>query len=196
MLQVSHVINEVLASRTYILSMEGVPHFWLVDCGDVQPLLERIVAIGGERFVVKGVLLTHVHYDHIYGLPLMTKLFPSLRVYTNKAGCEALSNERLNMSKYHCDPVCYEGPNVVVCGEGAEIELFEGVSAKVYEVPGHNPSCLCFEVGKYLFSGDAWIPGMKVVTTLPGADKQLASLSQDRIQALAQGKVVCPGHKV
>ena len=196
MLRVSHIVNSVFTSRTYILSNEGEKAFWIVDCGDVEPLLERFSALAGEGYSVKGVLLTHAHYDHIYGLPHLAALFPQLRVYTNAAGQMALMDPRLNMSKYHGDPIVFASDRVEVCDEGARIALFDGVAANVYATPGHHPSCLTFEVGGYLFTGDAYIPGIAVVTTLPGGDKALAAASRSRILTLAAGRALCPGHEV
>lgn len=40
----------------------------LINYGDVPPLVDIMSAIGGGLFKIRGVLLTHVHYDHIYGL--------------------------------------------------------------------------------------------------------------------------------
>ena len=94
------------------------------------------------------------------------------------------------------DPIVYESENVVTCDEGSVIELFDGVQAKVYHTPGHNPSCLTYEIGDYLFTGDAYIPGVKVVTTLKGGDKAKAAESVERILRLAEGKTVCAGHEV
>lgn len=196
MLKVSHIVNSVFTSRTYILSQEGSPSVWLVDCGDVPPIVDMLSSLGGDSVIIKGVLLTHIHYDHIYGLPKLKEMFPSLRVYTNEYGKKALTDIRLNYSKYHNDPIVYESENVVTCDEGSVIELFDGVQAKVYYTPGHNPSCLTYEVGDYLFTGDAYIPGVKVVTTLKGGDKVMAAESVERILRLAEGKVVCAGHEV
>ena len=168
----------------------------LINYGDVPPLVDMTSAIGGMSFQMKGVLLTHVHYDHIYGLPRLKELFPEVRVYTNEAGREALGNEKLNYSKYHSDPIVYESGNIVVCEEGDEIELFEGVTAKVHYTPGHNPSCLTYEVENYLFTGDAYIPGLKVVTTFRGGDKKLAAKSVERILEMSEGKIICLGHEV
>ncbi|MBE6270431.1 MAG: MBL fold metallo-hydrolase [Prevotella ruminicola] len=195
MVKLVHVVNSVFTSKTYFLTQEGNPSVWLVDCGDVPPIVDMLSSMGGT-FIIKGVLLTHVHYDHIYGLPRLTEKFPSLRVYTNEYGKNALTDIRLNYSKYHNDPIEYESENVVTCDEGTMIELFDGVQAKVYHTPGHNPSCLTYEVGDYLFTGDAYIPGIKVVTTFKGGDKVRAAESVERILQLAEGKVVCPGHKV
>lgn len=196
MLQVSHIVNSVYSSMTYILSEDGGKEFWIVDCGDVPPLVDMMSAIGGVSFQLKGVLLTHVHYDHIYGLPRLREKFSSLRVYTNEYGKKALTDIRLNYSKYHNDPIVYDSENVVTCDEETVIELFDGVQAKVYHTPGHNPSCLTYEVGDYLFTGDAYIPGIKVVTTFKGGDKVKAAESVERIHRLAEGKTVCAGHEV
>lgn len=194
---VSHIVNTVFTSRTYILSQDGLSDFWIVDCGDVLPLIDKISSIcGNDSYTIKGVLLTHAHFDHIYGLPRLTELFPQIKVYTNEAGREALSDSRLNMSKYHDNPIIYKSENIKICKEGTEIELFKGLFAKVYETPGHHPSCLTFEVGDYLFTGDSYIPGVKVVTILPGANKQQAEESKQRILSLAEGKIVCSGHEM
>jgi glyoxylase-like metal-dependent hydrolase (beta-lactamase superfamily II) len=158
--------------------------------------MDLLSSMGADSSIIKGVLLTHVHYDHIYGLPRLTEMFPSLRVYTNEYGKKALTDIRLNYSKYHNDPIVYESENVMTCDEGSVIELFDGVQAKVYYTPGHNPSCLTYEIGDYLFTGDAYIPGVKVVTTLMGGDKALAVESLNKILRLGEGKVVCAGHEV
>lgn len=194
-MKVSYIVNSVFTSKTYFLTQEGNPSVWLVDCGDVPPIVDMLSSMGGA-FIIKGVLLTHVHYDHIYGLPRLTEKFPSLQVYTNEYGKNALTDIRLNYSKYHNDPIEYESENVVTCDEGTMIELFDGVQAKVYHTPGHNPSCLTYEVGDYLFTGDAYIPGIKVVTTFKGGDKVRAAESVERILRLAEGKVLCAGHVI
>ena len=178
------------------MSVDDSPEIWLVDCGDVQPLIEKLSSMTANSFLIKGVLLTHAHYDHIYGLPHLTGLFPEIKVYTNQAGKEALANERVNMSRYHEDPINYASDNVIACTDGIEIPLFQGLLAKVHYTPGHNPSCITYEVGDCIFTGDAYIPGISVVTSLPGSDKQQAANSLQRIIKLSEGKVVCPGHEL
>lgn len=68
MLKVNHIVNSVFTSKTYLLTQEGSPSMWLVDCGDVPPIVDMLSFLGGNSSLLKGVLLTHVHYDHIYGL--------------------------------------------------------------------------------------------------------------------------------
>ena len=195
-MKISHIVNTIYSSRTYCLSGNGGVKIWLVDCGDIVPLMKLLHSISGDGFKIEGVLLTHAHYDHMYGLPRLREPFPEVKVYTNEAGREALGNERINMSRYHDDPINYVSDTIVVCSEGTEIELFEGMIAKVYETPGHNGSCLTYEVGEYLFTGDSYIPGIKVVTNLLGGNKEMALKSLERIKMLAEGKILCPGHVV
>lgn len=113
--EVSYIVNSVFTSKTYYLSIQSSPDVWLVDCGDVDVLDHDLENLKGEGFVVKGVLLTHTHYDHIYGLPRLRDMFSEVRVYTNEEGRVALANERINMSRYHEDPINYESEYVVVC---------------------------------------------------------------------------------
>lgn len=190
MLKVEHIVNSIFDSMTWLLSETEGGQVWLVDCGDVDPIIERL---GGRT--VAGVLLTHAHFDHIYGLPKLMNRFPECRIYTNDIGRETLANARLNMSFYHETPLTVEGPQIRICGEGDGISLFENVTAEVYETPGHHPSCLTYMVGDFLFTGDAYIPGAKVVTNLPKGDKKLAQESLERIKELAKGKIIRCGHQ-
>ena len=169
---------------------------WLVDCGDVPPVIDYLSSLGGDLFRVEGVLLTHAHYDHMYGLPQLTKLFPDVKVVTNEYGKAMLASERKNMSRYHENPINYESENIVVCDDGRGLEVFDGLTAIAHFTPGHNPSCIAFEVGNYMFTGDSYIPRIKVVTNLPGGDKALATKSLEKIMQLAEGKILCPGHVV
>lgn len=185
MLHIDYITNSIFNSRTYILS-DGSDKVWLVDCGDVEPLL----SIVGSR-KVEGVLLTHAHFDHIYGLPSLLEKFPDVAIYTNEWGKRALADAKLNMSLYHDSPVRVDSPNVRVVKEGDKVFGFD-----VYEAPGHNPSCLCYANEEVIFTGDAYIPGCKVVANLPHCDKTQAQSSVGRILMLADGKMVFPGHTI
>lgn len=190
MLNLEYVVNSIFDSITWLLSKTEGNQVWLVDCGDIPPIIDKI----GDKKVV-GVLLTHAHFDHIYGLLELIKLFPECKVFTNEVGRITLTDPKLNMSLYHESPLSMEGTQVQICKEGDEIALYEDAVAKVYETPGHHPSCLTYLVDDYLFTGDAYIPGLKVVTNLPKGNKEHARKSLDRIQGLAIGKTICPGHR-
>lgn len=195
MINIGFITNTIFSSRTYWLTENRQKDVWLVDCGDCEEIVSRLPK--DSRIV--GVLLTHVHFDHIYGLNRLMQLFPDCKVYTNDFGQKSLIDPKRNFSRYHTDvdDFVFEYPeSVVVVGEGEKIELFEGMYADVYFTPGHDESCLCYEVEESLFTGDAYIPGIKTVTTFPHSNKKKALESDLRISSIARGMIIYPGHTI
>lgn len=193
MLTVSRIVNSFYTSNTFVLSDDGSASVWLVDCGDyatqVRPLLH-------DR-IVKGILLTHTHSDHIYGLNDVVSDFSDVRIVTNAFGKVALGDPKLNVSKYHTevsDFVISSEDNIVIAEEGTEIELFAGIRARVLSTPGHDRSCLSYIIGHYLFSGDSYIPGERLIASFPNSNKQEARASYARLVELGMKYSLCPGH--
>ena len=194
MLKVDFFTNRVFNSRTYILSKEGHDAVWLVDCGDTDRVLEQIE---GKK-TVEGVLLTHAHSDHIYGLEALLKHFPQVKIYTNEAGVEALKSPQLNISRYHSEypDISIEAPeNITLLKDGDTFELL-GSPVTVYETPGHAPSCLIYLIEDKAFTGDAYIPGVKVFTGFPHSNREQAAESVERILQLTTNCLIMPGHTV
>ena len=188
----ARIINSFFHSFTYILVEDGKNYVWLVDCGDLEPLLPLL-----EGKKLKGVLLTHAHFDHIYGLNKLVKHFPDTLVYTNECGKETLLDARKNMSLYHETPFVFEFPeNIRIVNDGDEVELSDGLKAKVMATPGHHPSCLTYIIDDTIFTGDSYMPGIKVVTNLPKGNKKQAQESIDKILAMSEGRTICPGHYI
>lgn len=75
MIQIKEIVNNIFTSKTYTFFCEGADKAWLVDIGDIEP----VVAFLKERKpVVEDVFFTYGHYDHIYELPSLIEIFPSL----------------------------------------------------------------------------------------------------------------------
>lgn len=189
-MDIIRIVNAVFSSNTYVLREGGVDWCWLVDVGDVEPVLEYI----GEKGAIRGIFLTHTHYDHLYGINRMVDLFPQCVVYTSEAGTEGMYSEKLNFSRYHDDPIVFEGDYVGVLHDGDRVELFPGEYLMVLETPGHDKSCLTYYTESAVFSGDSFIPGVKVITTFPRSDKQEAVRSVEVISKVAKGRGIYPGH--
>lgn len=189
MLKVQSAIGKVMGSIVYILS-DGIIHdYYLIDIGDfgvVQSFLPN-------EANVRGVFITHGHHDHIYSINKLKEAYPRCEVFASKEGCKMLASAKANLSFYLDMPIAYEG-DVLILNDGDSIELFDGICLKVIATPGHNPSCLSFQIDDFLFTGDSYIPGVKVVTNLPGGNKKQAQESLSKILKLAEGKTICPGH--
>lgn len=192
--QIKEIVNSIFTSKTYIIIKEREKKAWLVDIGDIEP----VVGFLEERHLtLAGVLITHGHFDHMYGLPSLMERYPDCKVYVSEYGEESLASDRLNMSRYHEMPVFYAGENIVVVHEGDELVLFDNEPAmRFYETPGHNQGCLTMILGDLVFTGDAYIPGIGVNTQVRHSDKELAIKSMKRILKLAEGKTILSGHQI
>ena len=194
-IQIGYITNSFFSSRTYWITDVKEKCVWLVDCGDIEEVMEHLP----REVKIVGVLLTHVHFDHIYGLNKLLELFPQCKVYTNAFGQFSLVDPKRNFSRYHMDIsdfIFKHQENVIVVGEDEHVELFEGEYARVYETPGHDESCMCFEIEENMFTGDAYIPGKKTITTFPHSSKKKALESDLRISNIARGMIVWPGHTI
>ena len=187
LLQINRIHNSIFTSCTWVLDGR-----WLVDSGDVEPLLPLL---DGEN--LRGVLLTHGHFDHIYGLNEQCKRFPDVRVYCSEWARRQLLDAKLNISFYHETPFVFDySERIVVVQDGDTVDLGEGNVVTAVATPGHTPGCITWMTDEALFTGDAYIPGVRVVTNLPYGDKLRAASSVEKILSLADGRTICPGHDV
>lgn len=190
MLQVIQVVNRIFTSNTYLLLDEAYDYCWMIDIGDFNKVADAIPT----GVMVRGVFLTHTHFDHTYGINALHRTYTNCRVYTAEYGKVALYDEMKNFSKYHEAPFVYEGTDVVVLQDNEKVEIYPDLFITAIATPGHCPSCLTYVLNDWIFTGDSYIPNVKVVTKLPNGDRIQAKQSIDKILQKAQGKKICPGH--
>lgn len=180
-MQVRAFHNTMLGSMMY-----SVENTFLVDPGDYKPVCGKC----------RYILLTHAHFDHIYGLNKAFRQNPDSKICTNAAGREMLLNSKKNLSFYHESPFVFEHPEAILEIPDRGIIQAGNLSAQAIYTPGHNPSCITWVVGDCVFSGDSLIPGIKTVTNLPKSDKTAAAASEELIRNLMSDRHLFPGHSV
>lgn len=194
MINVKQYINDTLSSNTYLVWVDDEKECLLVDSGDSDQLLLDLCDNGLN---VIGILLTHGHFDHINGMNKIISRYPKVKVYTNSFGKDTLFSEKLNLSKYYFNPYIIEEEDAIEVLPDYCMSLnLIGESISVFHVPGHNPSCLAFGIREYLFTGDSFIPEVKVITNIPNADKTLAVKNYEYLEKLSENRIVCAGHGV
>lgn len=192
MIKIKQYLNKTFSSNSYLLWKNGEKDCVLVDCGDTKQI---IADIHNLELNLVSVFLSHSHFDHIYGLNELLSVFPLVKIFTTEFGHEALLSKKLNLSKYYQTSFeLYDPSAIYVIETNCNSMPVWDLDMKIIHVPGHNPSCLAYCIDKYLFSGDAFIPGVKVATNLPNADKTLALVNYGKLKQLSTGYVVCPGH--
>lgn len=184
---IHQIVNSIFNSCSYVLTQDK--RSWLVDCGDVDQILPLV---DGK---LQGVLLTHAHFDHIYGLNNLESLFPGVPVYTVMSGLNGLMSDKLNFSRYYGEPFIFDSPdNVKLVNDGDCISLFDGVEIKAVATPGHSPGCVTWLTSNAIFTGDSYIPGVKTVANLPHSDKDLALKNEALIRQMVENRSIYPGH--
>lgn len=185
------IINKLFKSCTYIIHKDSTAI--AIDIGDVQPLVQYLQS---NTLQLSEILLTHGHFDHIYGIPRLLEMYPDIPIYTNSYGKDILGNCKRNLSKYNETPIEIK-TNTIILEDNEAINVLE-TKAIAHFTPGHNPSCISWELGSWLFTGDSLIPGVKTITNLIESNKELAIYSENYITKLAneKGLIIYPGHDI
>lgn len=191
MIHIERIVNRIFDSNTYVIYCDGSKDVWLVDVGDT----EKVIDILPNAYKVKGVFLTHTHFDHLYGINELYDNYSDMLVYVAESGVEALYSAKKNLSKYHESPLEFKGEKVERLYDGSLVELYPNISLKAIATPGHTPDSMSFLIeDKYLFTGDAYIPNAPVVSKLPGGNKAMAAKSKQYLIEFSRGKDLYPGH--
>jgi glyoxylase-like metal-dependent hydrolase (beta-lactamase superfamily II) len=168
-----------------------------VDCGDVSPICNWMKK--NKKTSVAGVLLTHSHFDHIYGLNNLSEKFQNIKVYiANKEGMDALYDTKKNGSKYTEIPfILADNINVSLLQNTEEnIILWKSIKGSFHFMKGHSQDSVCFEFANYLFTGDSFIPNIRTVSKLKGGCREEAKQTVLNIKKIFNGDtIICPGHE-
>lgn len=197
MLKIHQIVNGYQHSCTYILYEEECKYVWIVDCGsEIDELFDWLKA---NQKQLKGVFLTHSHDDHTFGLRRLLPLMPNIPIYLSAHdGIKCVQDIRLNLSKYTSEPFQVFSEHFVELKDGEQVQIFQDVELTAIQAEGHSPDSIVYRVGQWLFTGDAYIPPLTVVTKLPGADKEKAADSLEMIKKMVEIKnlIIQAGHSI
>lgn len=146
-----------------------------------------------EGYTIKGILLTHGHFDHIGGVEALVELY-NTPVYAMEAERELLNEPALNLS-------LRMGPDVRVqeligLKDGDEIEA-AGFLIKAIATPGHTSGGACYyiENESIIFTGDTLFAGCIGRTDFPtGNTSTLIRSIREKLFILPEDTIVYPGH--
>lgn len=189
---VEKIPSEIFTSNTYtIASLINPKEVWLLDCGTYLPVIDSLP----KDFILKGIFITHYHYDHIYFISQWLDLFPDIFIYGSESTQKGMASSKRNLSFYHDDPVELKVKNFKILHDGDKIHLFDDTHFEVIETEGHCEGSLSFIVDNYIFTGDALIPNIPTVTKLKTGNKLTAMASIAKIKSIAKSSsIICPGH--
>lgn len=156
---------------------------------------ERIIEwIEKEELDLKAVLLTHGHFDHIYGVDAIREKY-NVKVYAHEKEQEVLKSTEKN-----CSPMIdrlIEMEADVLVKDKEELE-FGALHLRVIHTPGHTHGGVCyyFYDSDVLFSGDTLFCRNVGRDDLPtGSKEALYSSIKEKLLVLPEEVIVFPGHR-
>jgi len=144
-----------------------------------------------DGLILRSILLTHGHYDHVSGVPALCKARPNAQVYLHPADL-ALSDPRLfplsSLMEQAGRP-----REVKAYGDGDRLRL-GGLEIEVLHTPGHTPGSVCLRCGDVLFTGDTLFAGSMGRTDFMGGRGADMAASLKRLGELEGDFRLYPGH--
>lgn len=191
--------DEIFGINTYFISENG--YSFIID-----PVLTPKLMTLLKRCVVDFAIVTHEHYDHIYGVNSIKQM--GIKVLCGKKAEAGLMNPSKNLSKYAdllnefipfgnhtAKSVNYMCSADGTLRDGEEIQ-WQGHLLLIKETPGHSAGSISVLLDrKYLFCGDAIFKEYETATRMPGGNtKDFKNVTEPWLDSLTQELLVYPGH--
>ncbi|MFA9465376.1 MAG: MBL fold metallo-hydrolase [Velocimicrobium sp.] len=190
-MKIQRLMLGMIQTNCYIVSDERTKEAIVIDPADEA---EKIIAFLKEhQLSLQAILLTHGHFDHIYGTEDLRNYF-SVKVYANNTEKELLKNPEWNCSSHIAREISLIADEWVNDGDKLE---FGSLSCEVIETPGHTRGSVCyyFKLQNCLFSGDTLFLESIGRSDMPtGNGHQIIESVRTKLMPLPDETKVYPGH--
>lgn len=186
-----------IAVNTYVL-YDKTGECVIVDPACFYPNEQEALVkfIKDKKLVVKHILNTHLHFDHVFGVNFVEKQF-GVKMQAHKADEFLLETMNEQLAMFGFTP---NGDYVPTIGkyidENDTIE-FGNQKLSIMHVPGHSPGSIVFynKEQNIAVSGDVLFNGSIGRTDLPQANhRQLIEGIKTKLLVLPPDTLVYPGH--
>ena len=188
MISVSTIVSGKWRENCYILSA-GTDAVVIDPGEDTDAILSHLDAGG---LVVKAILCTHAHYDHIGSVSDLKTRYAA-PFYLHSADNKLLRQANLYRKLF--------GGERMIAIPTADVDLaassalqFPGIDIDVLHTPGHTPGGVAFFTREAVFVGDTIFRNRAGRTDLPGGDKAAIEASLRKLLSSSPDLLVYPGH--
>lgn len=191
MLKIGKITLGVCATNCYFIYKEDGNKVLFVDPADQGATIYQKLKDAG--FEVAAILLTHGHFDHIWGVDKLREL-SGAKVYALEEEKPLLESAGKNVSR-NAGRECTVKADVFL--KDKEKVTIEDMTFEVIATPGHTAGSCCFYFGedKMLLSGDTLFEESVGRTDLPtGSMSEIVRSIKERLFVLPDDVKVYPGH--
>lgn len=190
-IKIGRMTMGVCQTNCYFIYEEGKKEVIFVDPADQGATIYE--ALREKGFQIAAILLTHGHFDHIWGAEELRKQ-SGARIY-------ALEAEKVVCQDAYVNVSAQAGRKAVIAPDiwlqdGEEMEL-AGISFRVIATPGHTigSACYYFAEAGFLVAGDTLFEGSVGRTDFPtGSMSKLVRSIKEKLFVLPEEVKVYPGH--
>ncbi len=185
-----HQDQDDLLANTYLL-VDEANDCVVIDPSALNHEIENYV--NKHCLTMKGILLTHGHFDHIKGVNVLAEKF-NVPIFVGFYDFDKLSDPETNCSYYFNLKVTVDYP-VSSVSESEKISLLKE-DIVVLETPYHTSGSISYflKESKIVFTGDALFKGCIGRSDLPTGDSRLIDRTLRKLLSLDKEIKVYPGH--
>ncbi len=190
-LKIGRMVIGMFGTNCYLVYREGGQEAIVVDPADKGEQIYE--ALREKGFTVSGILLTHGHFDHIWGSKALREKSDA-PIYALDAEAKLCEDDGLNVSRQVGRPYTVV-PDVYV-RDGEEVCITD-ITCKVIATPGHTADSCCyyFEEAGFVVCGDTIFLESVGRTDLPtGSGGTLERSIREKIFTLPDSVQLYPGH--
>ena len=180
-----------LNNHNYLVLAPESKEAVLFDCS--VPNDEVMKFVESQGAILKMILLTHGHFDHVMGVNYFWEKH-HIPTYVHENDLELLQDIN-NYTRYANIAEKVSVPKVDGTFNGNTIFKLGNHPIRIMETPGHTRGCCCFLIDDILISGDTLFQGTYGRTDLPTSSAEAMHQSLKRLfKELPDTTKVYPGH--
>jgi len=193
MIEITRIPCGPIMTNSYILEQTRENFAWVVDPAEGKPILDFLKT---HRLELKGILLTHGHFDHIIGISTLLDSHPDCQIFLHPEDLECLYDPEMNGSTSFYQPFFISRSKQIT--PYPELLDLAGESFSVIETPGHTPGSVTILNSDSMITGDFLfkdtIGGTDFLRSSPKEMQESLRKMIHRMQSAEKEITVYPGH--